>query len=332
MLRTTLFVASMQCLATVSITSGGVLKSLPNLSTPIIFKGGPTVAYRDPAAVYIDGVFRLFFTLVETEADGQVYMYTAWSKSSDLVHWTEPVKFTPRNQSLDYSSPGDIIRFEDEWVICLQTYCRPNGEKNGNSDSRIWTMRSKDLENWGQPEMLRVKGPNVPQADMGRMIDAYLLEDKDEAGKYWAFFKQNGASRAWSHDLTVWNYSGNVPAGENVCVIVNGTEYLMFHSPSNGVGMKRSNDLAQWTDLPTLTLGQSSWAWAQGRLTASFVLDLRHDPDFGKALMFYHGSAYPEKDPRGGFDTFASLGLAWSDSDDLLQWSWPGKDAVSSMV
>merc|ERR1712060_672407 len=152
---------------------------------------------------------------------------------------------------------------------------------------------------------------------MGRMIDAYLLEDKDDVGKYWAFFKQNGASRAWSRDLQTWKYSGHTPAGENVCVIVNGTDYLMFHSPSNGVGMKRSRDLANWEDLPTLTLGQADWPWAQGRLTAAFVLDLRQDPRFLKAFMFFHGSAYPESDPRGGFDTFASLGLAWSTTDDL---------------
>ena len=30
----------------------------PSLTSPIIFKGGPKVAYRDPAAVYVDGIFR----------------------------------------------------------------------------------------------------------------------------------------------------------------------------------------------------------------------------------------------------------------------------------
>jgi hypothetical protein len=27
---------------------------------------------------------------------------------------------------------------------------------------------------------------------MGRMIDAYLLADKDEPGKWWCLYKQNG--------------------------------------------------------------------------------------------------------------------------------------------
>lgn len=300
----------------------------PNLSTPVIFRGGPKVAYRDPAAVYHDGVFRLFFTLVETEADGKVFLYTAWSKSVDLVSWTPPVKFTPRNQSLDFSSPGDIVRYGDEWVLCLQTYPRPNGAKYGNKDARIWTMRSKDLENWGPPVLLRVKGPDVPRDEMGRMIDAYLLQDKDNATTWWSFYKQGGASRSWSTDLQTWHYVGASPAGENVCIIVDEHEYLMFDSPQNGVNMKRSSDLRSWRDLGTLTLGQASWPWAAGRLTAAFVLDLRSDMKFGKALMFFHGSAYPENDPRGGFDTFASLGLAWSDGNDLMNWSWPGKEAM----
>ena len=71
-------------------------------------------------------------------------------------------------------------------------------------------------------------------------------------------------------------------------------------------------------------LGQPTWPWAQGRLTAGFVLDLRTEPAVGKALMFFHGSDFPEKDPRGGFDNFASIGLAWS--DDLKTWAWPGKE------
>jgi hypothetical protein len=72
-----------------------------------------------------------------------------------------------------------------------------------------------------------------------------------------------------------------------------------------------------------ITLGQKDWVWAQGRLTAGFVLDARHVPQVGKYLMFFHGSRYGEDDPRGGFDNFASIGLAWS--DDLREWDWPGK-------
>ena len=291
------------------------------IPSPILFRGDATTAYRDPTAVYHDGWFRLFFTVVKVEAAGPVSC-TAWSKSRDLVRWTEPVLFTPRDRKLNYCSPGNIVRDGGEWVLCLCTYPRPNGEKFGNADARIWTMRSKDLETWGPAELLRVKGPDVPQEKMGRMIDPFLLQDKDEAGKWWCFYKQAGVSMSWSCDLKTWTYAGRTSAGENTCVIVDGADYVLFHSPGNGVGVKRSADLQKWRDEGLLTLGQKEWPWAQGRLTAGFVLDLRQDPAVGKALMFFHGSDHPENDPRGGFDNFASLGLAWS--DDLKNWTWPG--------
>ncbi len=295
--------------------------ALSAIHSPIIFRGDATTAFRDPAAIYHEGWFRLFFTVVKIEDDGKPYARTAWSKSRDLISWSEPVPFTPRDPNRNFCSPGNIIRYGDEWVLCLCTYPRPNGEKYGNADARIWTRRSKDLETWSEPELLRVKGPDVPREKMGRMIDPFLLADADEPGKWWCFFKQNGVSRSWSRDLKNWTFAGQTPAGENTCVIRDGDEYVLFHSPANGIGVKRSKDLKQWRDEGLLALGQKSWPWAQGRLTAGFVLDLRKDPTAGKALMFFHGSDFPEEDRRGGFDNFASIGLAWS--DDLKNWSWP---------
>jgi len=295
------------------------------LSSPIIFRGDETTAYRDPAAVYHDGWVHLIFEIIKIESDKKPYVYTAWSKSHDLAHWSEPKIFTPRDRNLNYGSPGNVIRVCNEWILCLQTYPRPQGEKYGNADSRLWIMRSKDLENWGAPELLSVMGPKVSREEMGRMIDPFLLEDKDEAGKWWCFFKRNGSvTLSWSRDLKAWNYTGrSVAGGENPCVIRDGDEYVLFFSPANGIGVKRSGDLTEWNDEGVLRLGQKEWPWAQGRLTAGFVLDLRQEPGVGKALMFFHGSAYPETDPRGGFDNFASVGLAWS--TDLKNWDWPGK-------
>jgi hypothetical protein len=293
------------------------------ISSPILFSGDATTAYRDPAAIYNNGWFYLYFTVMKIEGSGQKYGYTAWSKSQDLMHWTEPKIFTPRDQNLNYESPGDVVRYGDDWVLCLQTYPRPHGAKFGNADSRIWTMRSKDLENWGPPELLQVKGPNVPQEQMGRMIDPFLIQDKDDPGKWWCFYKQKGISLSWSRDLKTWTFDSNISAGENPCVIVDGNDYVLFHSPGTGIGVKRSSDLKTWKNEGILMLGAKDWPWAQGRLTAGFVLDLRKDPRVGKALMFFHGSTYKESDPRGGFDNFASLGLAWS--TDLKTWDWAGK-------
>jgi len=288
--------------------------------SPIILQGDCTTAYRDPAVIYEAGVFHLFCTMVENEPDGKVFLYTIKSKSEDLINWTEPIKLTPRNQSKNFSSPGNIIRYHDKWVLCLQTYCRENGEKYGNGNCRIYTMESDDLEQWGEPRSLLLKGDEVPIEEMGRMIDPYLLEDKEEPGKWWCFYKQNGVSMSFSYDLEHWQYEGHTKSGENVCVLKKDDEYLMFHSPKNGVEILKSKDMKQWIpDGELLTLGQKDWPWAQGRLTAGFVLDCTKEEGIKNYLMFYHGTG-PE-DEETIFDSYACIGIAWS--KDLKNWNWP---------
>ena len=83
----------------------------------------------------------LYFSLVRIENDS-IFSYVATSTSVNLKDWTEPRILTERDQNLDYSSPGNVIRFG------------------------------------------------------GRMIDPYLIEDKDEPGKWWCFYKQNGVSNS----------------------------------------------------------------------------------------------------------------------------------------
>ena len=300
------------------------------LPSPLLLRGDATHAYRDPAVVYEQGQFHLFYTFnPPPDPDGKVYWYVAVSRSRDLRHWTEPCLLTPKDQSRNFSSPGNVIRWGGQWMLCLQTYPLPqlfatDPVRFADDTARVFVMRSDDLVAWSEPELLRVKGPQVPVQKMGRMIDPFLLEDAREPGKWWCFFKQNGASRAWSHDLVTWTYDGHFAAGENVCILRDGDEYVLFHSPSNGIGVKRSSDLVHWRDAGLLVLGQPQWSWArQGRLTAGFVLDLRRDPRVGKALMFFHASAYPEKEPRG-FWAHCSIGMAWS--EDLTTWHWPGQE------
>lgn len=296
------------------------------LSSPILFQGDAATAYRDPAAIYHDGVFHLYFTYANLDADGGLALRTAQSESRDLTHWTKPDPFTPCDRKLNYSSPGNVVRFNNQWLLCLQTYPTPNGEHFGNKDSRLWTMRSADLVHWGEPKLLRVKGPGVPVDQMGRMIDPYLIEDRGDPGKWWCFFKQNGVSWSWSRDLEHWNDAGHMGAGENVCILHDGSEYIMFHSPANGIGVKRSKDLKSWRDDGLLTLGQREWPWAQGRLTAGCVLDLRQEPGIGKYVMFFHGESQAGRKVHDAHGQ-ASLGVAWS--DDLKHWDWPGKTVAA---
>ncbi len=280
------------------------------------------MGFRDPTCVYHEGMFHLFYTYVCTENDGAVYMYTAHCASGDLIHWSCPTILTERNRSLNYSSPGNIVRVNGRWIMCLQSYCRENGEKYGNDNCRLWAVSSDDLACWDSPTLLRVKGPNVAAEDMGRMIDPYLIEDKDKPGRWWCLYKQNGVSMSYSDDFKNWHYTGRCSAGENVCILVKDNQYWMFHSPKNGIGLMRSSNLLDWEIVSEqLEIGSLDWDWARGRLTAGFVLDGRHIPGVGKYLMFYHGTG-PE-DEEVIFDNFASIGLAWS--DDLQSWHWPTK-------
>lgn len=206
--------------------------------------------------------------------------------------------------------------------MCLSSYPTPNDEIGGDSTARAWIIRSDDLETWDKPELLRLKGPEVPVEQMGRIIDPYIFRDKDSQEKWWCFYKQNGVSMSWSSDLSNWTYAGRMDCGENACILVSEGEYVLFHSPQNGMGVKRSRNLKEWRDEELITLGQERWPWSQGRLTAGFVLDLRDSPEIGKYVMFFHGAT---REGRQNWDTHgnASLGLAWS--DDLRTWAWPGK-------
>jgi hypothetical protein len=299
---------------------------LAAIESPIIIMGNDKTGFRDPALVYHEGVFYMYYSLVLTEEDENIYWYVAYSKSEDLVSWTDPVIITPKDQNKNFGSPGNIIRFNDEWILCMQTYVMPGYTRKdklrfGNKSCRIWITRSKDLENWSEPEMLWVKGDSV---DPGHMIDAYLLEDKDEKGKWWCFYKQNGASYSYSYDLKHWFYQGSVKSGENVCVLIKDDEYYMMHSPEKGMGILKSRDLKEWITVDEENiLGQKDWEhWAGQRVTAGFVMDLRNDPRVGCYLLFYHGQG-PAPKTTEIINSGTDIGIAWS--DDLINWKWPGQ-------
>lgn len=299
---------------------GDLLAAIPDVR---IFRGDATTTYRDPAVFYEDGVFHLFFTYGKIEDGGRKYLYVAQSESRDLVHWTPPRILTPKGQDLNYSSPGNVIVDGEDRVLCFQTYPTPGATTNkvvyANDNARLFTMRTRDWKTWTRPELIKVKGDDVAVGEMGRMIDPYLLRDRDDPGLWRCFYKQNGVSFSTSRDLVHWTFVGKADAGENVCVLIDGVRYVMFHSPHNGIGVKTSEDAVRWTDAgPLLTLGQAEWPWASGRITAGAVLDCRKVPGVGKYLMFFHGSSPIDFAP-------ASLGLAWS--DDLKTWSWPSSQA-----
>jgi hypothetical protein len=183
-------------------------------------------------------------------------------------------------------------------------------------------MKSRDLKNWGKPQIIMVKGKEIAIAKMGRMIDPYIIEDKDAKGKYWCFYKQNGVSLSYSYDMENWTFFGSTQSGENVSVLIEENEYILFHSPHNGIGIKKSNYLINWKNVgKKITLGQKEWKWAKGRISAGTVLKLQESKEY-PYIMFFHGSG-PLIEEKGDFDRNASIGIAWS--KNLKDWYWPGK-------
>ena len=137
-----LLAATLSAALPVSQARGGWLR------TPArIFAGNATTAYRDPAALWADGVCHLFFTLVETERDGGVYSYVAMSTSRDLLHWKPVTKLTPRCDR-DYSSPGNVVRDGDEWVLCFQSYPRPEPEGDFDRNASISVVVAEKINDF----------------------------------------------------------------------------------------------------------------------------------------------------------------------------------------
>lgn len=304
---------------------------LTALDTPILLRGNDRIAYRDPLLIHAGGTFRLFHSLVREEEDRLIYWYVAVSTSSNLRDWSAPRVLTAKNQNLNYSSPGNIVRVGDEWILCLQTYPIANfrrGDRLRFADerARLFLMRSRDLETWSEPELIRIKGPDIGQQEMGKMIDPFLLRDKDEPGKWWGFYKQDGRVQlAWSRDLATWKKGQvNITRGENPCVIVDGADYVLFYAPANGVGVKRSPDLIHWREeTPPLTFGQKDWPWAEARLTAGYVEDLRAVPGVARHVMVFHTMGPGRIKTDANTNANCHVLLAWS--PDLQTWDWPGK-------
>ena len=282
-----------------------------------ILEGSETIAYRDPACIHVDGTFYLFFTLSVKEND-HLYNRIGLSVSRDLVNWTKPRCVTEKNLLLNFSSPGNILPLNGFYRVFFCSY--PLSDPwpvrwTASSDARLFYMDTKDFVTFSSPTLLRAKG-DTEISEMGRMIDPYVFEDAQEKGLYHLFFKQNGVSHSVSRDLVHWEYLGHIEGGENACILHKDGVYHLFHSPENGIGHKVSSDLVSWEETGIMTLNQSKWSWASGRLTAGFVMEAPEGFPH-KYLMFFHGSkAECPPETHGA----ASIGLCFS--DDLFNFEY----------
>ncbi len=249
----------------------------------VILMQNKAQGFRDPCAIFSNGIYHLYYSLVQNEADGQ-FFYLAESISYDLKTWTKPRIFSQKGAEYNYSSPGNVFVKDNKYYMCIQTYPRRSGELFGNENSRIYLICSTDLVSWSSPKLLKVKG-DIPVEEMGRMIDPYIVPLDDG---FICFYKQNGVSYSKSKDLTNWEYVGNcAECGENVCVIKENSDYYILHSPQNGLGLLRTNDFVNFENLGVTILNQSNYQWAKDRLTAGFVFTSGRNHD--KDILFFHG-------------------------------------------
>ena len=275
---------------------------------PIIFEGNEKFAYRDPTCYYYGGEYHLFFTISEKE-NGYMYNRVGHSVSSDLQSFSKPEFITEKDREQNYCSPGNVIKNGNEYWICVSSYPMPipySERSYADDTARLFFIKTKDFKSFSSPERIYPKG--CCEKDEGRMIDPYIFE---ENGEYWLFFKQNGVSLSHSTDLQSWEYVGRADGGENACVIKSDDRYILVHSPTNGVGIKESDDLKTWKDSGVYTLDQEKWEFASGRLTAAFAMRPETESEF-KYIVFFHGSradSIPE--------THGAASLAFAYTDDL---------------
>lgn len=283
------------------------------------YDGEPALSARDPAVCYHDGLYRCYHSAVET-LQGRIHLFLDEITSPDLQAWSAPRRLL--SSPLNFSSPGNVLRVGDRFVLCLQSYPIAEGEQFGGSESRLWTMESRDLFEFSPPTVMAPEGSTARWAKGPRQIDPYLVE---RDGVYYVLYKANGClGLLRSEDLRHFTEASpdrpilspeDTPDGatvENPCVIWEGGRYLLFFAPcreGRGIGVAESSDLLRWRKVRYLDF--PALPWALGGPTAPMVLDDRART--GKWLMFFHGDrAYPHG---------AALGLAVS--DDLERWTAP---------
>ena len=224
-----------------------------HITSSRLIVGDDTHAFRDPTVFWKDGIFYLYCTYVETEAEGEIYMYTVLMRSEDLVHWSAPELIRvkgdmPAEQMGRMIDPYLLYDNEKEQWNCFY-------KQNGVSRSI-----SKDLQHWEYCGSFQ-GGENVS------------VIEKDD-GYYMFYSPQNGIGIKYSRDLEHWQdlenlltfgqqewiwARGRLTAGFVLPYTEQGqTTYLMFFHGTGpqdesvvfdvnaSIGLAWSTDLVHW--------------------------------------------------------------------------------------
>jgi hypothetical protein len=234
------------------------------------------------------------------------------------VNWSPPT--TLWGSDLNFSSPGNVLKYGDEWIICFQSYPISPGDTWGNENCRLWTSRSRDLCDWSEPQVMNSDGCNMKWASSPRQIDPFIVEHN---GEFHCFYKTGGSYGVMvSNDLQNWKEraierpaftmkdDGGGMAIENPSIVKDGDDYVLFISlcrKNRGVAFSRSKDLVNWSEPHVLSLPIPDWG--RGGITAPMVISSPSSER--KWLMFFHADG-----TDGSHE--GAIGVAFS--DDLRNW------------
>nr|MDO8112540.1 hypothetical protein [Candidatus Sigynarchaeota archaeon] len=288
-----------------------------HLQNPILDRDRSGIQERDVALFYHGGTFYLYHCAVEYPEWFQYQFYTDLITSKDLIHWSAPQRLW--DAKMGFSSPGNVIRAGDKWVLCVQTYPIDRFHWWGSDACRLWTSESGDLVHWNFPKVIARDGSRARWAKEHRQIDPFIFP---RDGKYWCFYKTSGQlGLLVSEDLQAWEEASpdrpilsptetpDHTTIENACILEVDDELFMYFSPcynKRGIGLARSTDIFHWKFERYLNFPK--FPWAKSAPTAPSVIDARKET--GKWLMAFHAE---RRQPH-----HAALGLAWS--DDLINW------------
>ena len=147
---------------------------------PIVFQGNEKIAYRDPACYYDNGKYHLFFTVSEKE-NGYMFNRVAYSMTEDMEHFTEPVYITEKDNTKNFCSPGNVIKHDDEYLLCVTSYPMPYPfaqKPSADDTARLFFIKTKNFLSFSAPERIYPKGEN--NENDGRMIDPFVFRYQDE--------------------------------------------------------------------------------------------------------------------------------------------------------
>lgn len=272
---------------------------------------------RDPAVYLHNGLAYIYFTWYDHKA---VTWHVGMSVTADFLTFSEVRLISPSG----YASPGNILKVDKRFVICLQQY--------QNFPHTIAIAWSDDLINWSAPEIVFNTGTDNQWNLDGRVIDPYIVEDN---GNYYCFYtgsnrwgKKSGHNFigvARSQDLRNWedlsldkpvigvDYSWEEPDGnENNCVIrrADGTWFMLYSASlqNQKIAWAVSDDLINWKKGGLCQL--PAFKEAQQWQSAPFIIENLGAPNTWHLL--FHGANFEIDHQKTYFFLL--------ESNDLVNW------------